>query len=301
MTTSPTTVSGAEVSGTNASGSKASGTRRRRFAPELVTYAILVLIALIIVVPLLWMLLTSFKTDFDAINSPASPWPNPFTAEAYRTLSTGNLPILRWFANSVIAATAQTVIILVTASAAAYALARLEFRGKKLVFGLIIGTLLVPGVIFLIPNYLIVDSLGWLDTLWAVIVPGSAGAFGVFFLRQFFVSLPAEIEEAARVDGAGDFRIFWQIILPLSRPALATLAVLSFLTNWNDFIWPIYVLLSPENLTLQPGLSVLQGTYSTHFGIVMAGAVIASLPVLILFTLAQKQIVESVAASGVKG
>ncbi|GAB3607097.1 carbohydrate ABC transporter permease [Conyzicola nivalis] len=276
------------------------GTRRKN-APNVLTYVALFLISFIIVVPLLWMLLTSFKTDFDAINSPASPLPDPFTSEAYVTLATGNLPILQWFLNSVIAATAQTVIILVTASAAAYALARLEFHGKKIVFGLIIATLLVPGVIFLIPNYLIVDSFGWLDTLWAIIVPGSAGAFGVFFLRQFFIGLPGEIEEAARVDGAGDFRIFWQIILPLSRPALATLAVLSFLTNWNDFIWPIYVLLSPESLTLQPGLSVLQGTYSTHFGIVMAGAVIASVPVLILFTLAQKQIVESVASSGVKG
>jgi len=281
--------------------SRARPTTRRRLAPNALTYVVLFLISFIIVVPLLWMLLTSFKTDFDAINSPASPWPNPFTTEAYGTLASGDLPILRWFANSVIAATAQTLIILVTASAAAYALARLDFPGKKIVFGAIVATLLVPGVIFLIPNYLIVDSLGWLDTLWAVIVPGSAGAFGVFFLRQFFISLPGEIEEAARVDGAGDFRIFWQIILPLSRPALATLAVLSFLTNWNDFIWPIYVLLSPENLTLQPGLSVLQGTYSTHFGIVMAGAVIASVPVLILFTLAQKQIVESVASSGVKG
>jgi len=277
------------------------GRRRRRIAPNALTYVALFLISFIIVVPLLWMLLTSFKTDFDAINSPASPWPNPFTTEAYGTLATGDLPIFRWFANSLIAAAAQTAIILVTASAAAYALARLEFRGKKIVFGAIVATLLVPGVIFLIPNYLIVDTFGWLDTLWAIIVPGSAGAFGVFFLRQFFISLPMEIEEAARVDGAGDFRIFWQIILPLSRPALATLAVLSFLTNWNDFIWPIYVLLSPENLTLQPGLSVLQGTYSTHFGIVMAGAVIASVPVLILFTLAQKQIVESVASSGVKG
>ena len=283
------------------SGTVASRTLRRPNGPQLLTYMLLFFISLIIVVPLLWMLSTSFKTDFDAINAPASPLPNPFTVEAYEILSTGNLPILRWFANSVIAATAQTAIILVTASAAAYALARLQFRGKRIVFAVIIATLLVPGVIFLIPNYLIVDNFGWLDTLWAVIVPGSAGAFGVFFLRQFFISLPGEIEEAARVDGAGDFRIFWQIILPLSRPALATLAVLSFLTNWNDFIWPIYVLLSPENLTLQPGLSVLQGTYSTHFGIVMAGAVIASVPVLILFTLAQKQIVESVAASGVKG
>jgi multiple sugar transport system permease protein len=273
----------------------------RRGRPEILTYIALIVVSLIIIVPLLWMFLTSFKTDYDAINAPASPWPNPVTGEAYTTLATGDLPILRWLLNSVVAAAAQTVLIVVTASMAAYALARLDFPGKRIIFGVIIATLLVPAVIFLIPNYLIVDNLGWLDTLWAVIVPGSAGAFGVFFLRQFFISLPGEIEEAARVDGAGDIRIFLQIILPLSRPALATLAVLSFLTNWNDFIWPVYVLLSPESLTLQPGLSVLQGTYSTHYGIVMAGAVIASVPVLILFSLAQKQIVESVASSGVKG
>jgi multiple sugar transport system permease protein len=277
------------------------GSRRPRFSAQFLTYLTLIVVSLIIIVPLLWMFLTSFKTDFDAINNPASPLPNPATGEAYGTLATGDLPIMRWLLNSLVAAAAQTAIILVTASAAAYALARLDFPGKKFVFALIIATLLVPAVIFLIPNYIIVDNFGWLDTLWAVIVPGSAGAFGVFFLRQFFISLPAEFEEAARVDGAGDFRIFWRIILPLSRPALATLAVLSFLTNWNDFIWPVYVLLSPESLTLQPGLSVLQGTYSTHFGIVMAGAVIASVPVLILFSLAQKQIVESVASSGVKG
>jgi multiple sugar transport system permease protein len=277
------------------------GGRPRKGKPEVLTYIGLILVSLIIIVPLLWMFLTSFKTDFDAINAPAAPWPDPVTGEAYSTLATGDLPIIRWLLNSFVAAAAQTALIVATASMAAYALARLNFPGKKIVFAVIIATLLVPAVIFLIPNYLIVDSFGWLDTLWAVIVPGSAGAFGVFFLRQFFISLPGEIEEAARVDGAGDFRIFWQVILPLSRPALATLAVLSFLTNWNDFIWPVYVLLSPENLTLQPGLSVLQGTYSTHYGIVMAGAVIASVPVLILFSLAQKQIVESVASSGVKG
>src|SRR3954453_20438101 len=184
---------------------------------------------------------------------------------------------------------------------AAYALARLEFWGKRIVFGLIISTLLVPPVIFLIPNYLIVQNLGWLDTLWAITIPGAAGAFGVFFLRQFFVSLPPEIEEAARIDGAGDIRIFLQVVLPLALPALATLAVLSFLGNWNDFLWPVYVLLSPEHLTLQPGLAQLQGAYSTHFAIVMAGAVIASVPVLILFGIAQRQIVESVAGSAVKG
>jgi len=266
-----------------------------------VLYAALIVIALAVVLPLLWILLTSFKTDGDAIRNPYSALPNPFSAQAYTTLASGQQPVFRWFLNSLGAAALQTVIILVTASMAAYALARLEFWGKRIVFGLIVATLLVPPVIFLIPNYLIVQNLGWLDTIWAITIPGAASAFGVFFLRQFFVGLPAEIEEAARIDGAGDFRIFLQIVLPLARPALATLAVLSFLANWNDFLWPVYVLLSPENLTLQPGLSQLQGAYSTHYAIVMAGAVIASVPVLILFFFAQKQIVESVATSGVKG
>lgn len=275
-------------------------TGTRKVPAQLLLYVVLIILALIIILPLVWMLLTSFKTDADAIRNPYS-LPAPFSLDAYVTLTSGQQPILLWVWNSFAAATVQTVLILVTASMGAYALARLDFAGKKLVFGAIIATLLVPPVVFLIPNYLIVQNLGWLDTLAAITVPGAAGAFGIFFLRQFFVGLPVEIEEAARIDGAGDIRIFLQIILPLARPALATLAVLSFLGNWNDFLWPVYVLLSPENLTLQPGLSQLQGAYSTHFAIVMAGAVIAAVPVLILFGLAQKQIVESVAGSAVKG
>ena len=272
----------------------------RRITATSTLYAVLIVLGLIIVLPLVWTLITSFKTDADAVRNPYS-FPNPVSLDAYHTLASGQQPILLWLWNSFAAASVQTVLILVTASMGAYALARLDFAGKKVIFGVIISTLLVPPVVFLIPNYLIVERLGWLDTLWAVSVPGAAGAFGIFFLRQFFVGLPKEIEEAARIDGAGDLRIFLQIILPLSRPAIATLAVLSFLANWNDFLWPVYVLLSPEKLTLQPGLSVLQGAYSTHFGIVMAGAVIASIPVLIIFTLAQRQIVESVASSGLKG
>jgi len=275
--------------------------RRRRPTAKAALYAILIFISLLIVLPLIWIVLTSFKTDFNAINAPLNPIPDPFTTDAYQTLASGQQPIFRWFLNSLAAALLQTALILVTASAGAYALARLEFRGKRVVFGAIVATLLVPPVIFLIPNYLIVQNLGWLDSIWAITIPGAAGAFGIFFLRQFFVGLPMEIEEAARMDGAGDFRIFWQIVLPLSKPALATLAVLSFLNNWNDFLWPVYVLLSPENQTLQPGLAILQGAYSTHFSIVMAGAIIASIPVLILFTIAQRQIVESVASSGIKG
>src|SRR3954447_453824 len=264
-------------------------------------YVVLVVVAAIIVLPLLWIFLTSFKTDSDAIDNAASPIPNPFTIEAYQTLANGQYPIFRWFINSLAAGLLQTALILITASMGAYALARLQFRGKNFVFAAIVLTLFVPPIIFLIPNYLIVQNFGWLDTLWAITIPGAAGAFGIFFLRQFFIGLPAEIEEAARIDGAGDWRIFFQIIVPLSRPAIATLAVLSFLANWNDFLWPIYVLLSSDTYTLQPGLSVLRGAYSTHYGVVMAGAVIAAVPVLILFTIAQRHIVDSVASSGLKG
>lgn len=299
MTTATTELAAAATPRTTAEPRRA--VPAKRSWAQLALYAILIALALVIVLPLLWMLITSFKTDADAIRAPYS-LPSPFSLEAYQSLLTsGQQPIFLWLWNSFAAATVQTVLILVTASMGAYALARLEFTGKKFVFGAIIATLLVPPVVFLIPNYLIVQNLGWLDTIWAITVPGAAGAFGIFFLRQFFLGLPPEIEEAARIDGAGDIRIFLQIVLPLARPALATLAVLSFLGNWNDFLWPVYVLLSPENLTLQPGLNQLQGAYSTHFAIVMAGAVIASVPVLILFGIAQRQIVESVAGSAVKG
>jgi multiple sugar transport system permease protein len=271
-----------------------------RTPAKTILYVVLVLLALVIVLPLVWMLLTSFKTDADAIRNPYS-LPRPVSMDAYSTLASGEQPILLWLWNSFAAATLQTLLILVTASMGAYALARMEFAGKKIVFGLIISTLLVPPVVFLIPNYLIVQNLGWLDTIFAITVPGAAGAFGIFFLRQFFVGLPVEIEEAARIDGAGDLRIFLQVVLPLARPALATLAVLSFLNNWNDFLWPVYVLLSPEHMTLQPGLSMLQGAYRTHFAIVMAAAVIASVPVLVIFGFAQRQIVDSVTGAAVKG
>ncbi|SBS71375.1 carbohydrate ABC transporter permease [uncultured Microbacterium sp.] len=275
--------------------------RAARTARRGVLYAVLSAFALVVVFPLLWMLLTSFKTDADAVRNPYG-LPNPFSLEAYQTLLTsGQQPIFLWLWNSFAAATLQTVLILVTASLAAYALARMDFAGKNVIFGLIIATLLVPPVVFLIPNYLIVENFGWLDTILAITVPGAASAFGVFFLRQFFLGVPVEIEEAARIDGAGELRIFLQVAMPLAKPALATLAVLSFLGNWNDFLWPVYVLLSPENMTLQPGLAMLQGAYRTHFGIVMAGAVIASIPVLILFGFAQRQIVDSVAGAAVKG
>jgi multiple sugar transport system permease protein len=193
------------------------------------------------------------------------------------------------------------VLILITASMAGYALARIEFKGRGPLFALIIATLFVPPVILLIPNYLIVGRLGWLDTLLAVILPGAAGAFGVFFMRQFFLGLPIELEQAAFIDGATRWRTFIQVIIPLSRPALVTLALLSFLTNWNDFLWPVYVLFSPENQTLPAGLSTLQNANAVRYDLLMAGAVIASVPVLLMYFAAQRYVVEGVGRAGLKG
>ncbi|MEH1056183.1 carbohydrate ABC transporter permease [Micromonospora purpureochromogenes] len=273
-------------------------TTLRRFT----RYAVLVLLALVFLTPLLWMAITSVKTYGDAQKIPPSFLPQPFSTYGYEQIlgNTSN-PVLRWFVNSMLAATLHALLVLVTASMAAYALARLRFRGRAVSFALIVGTLFIPPTSLIIPNFVIADRLGWLDTLTVVIVPGAASAFGVFFLRQFFLSIPAELEEAAVLDGANHWQIFTQVLLPLSKPALATLAVLSFLTNWNDFLWPIYVLFSPERLTLPAGLGLLQGAYVSDYPVIMAGAVLASVPVLILFVAAQRHIIQGVSRSGLKG
>jgi multiple sugar transport system permease protein len=273
-----------------------------RTLKKILLYGVLGVLTLIFISPLLYMLSTSFKTTADAAASTPQWIPANPTLDAFeQILGTSGTPVIRWLINSVLAAAFNTLLILVTASMAGYALARINFPGKRFIFAVIIGTLFIPPVILLIPNYLIVGRLGWLDTLLAVIVPGAAGAFGVFFLRQFFLGLPVELEEAAFIDGAGRWRTFLQVVLPLSRPALVTLAMLSFLTNWNDFLWPVYVLFSPENQTLPAGLSTLQNANSVRYDLLMAGAVIASAPVLVLYVAAQRYIVEGVSRAGLKG
>jgi multiple sugar transport system permease protein len=280
----------------------AGGVRRPSALRTVASYTGLLLLTLLFVSPLLFMLSSSFKTNLEAVSASPTWIPRQATTDGYRfMLSTAQTPVLRWLLNSLLAAAGQAALILVTASMAAYPLARMEFRGKRLLTGLIIATLFLPPVALLIPNYVTVSELGWLDSLAAVIVPGAGGAFGVFFLRQFFVSLPRELEEAAILDGANPFQTFLRVILPLSKPALATLALLSFLTNWNDFLWPLYVLFSPERLTLQPGLSTLQSAFTFDYATIMVGGVIASIPVLIMFVFAQRFVIEGVSRSGLKG
>ena len=277
--------------------------RTGRILTMVLSYAALVALTILFVSPLIWMLSTAFKTNQEATQLIPTWVPSDPSTEGFSAIinTTEQTPVFRWFVNSMIAALAQATIVVITASMAAYALARLEFRGKRLLTALIISTLFIPPIIFLMPTYLVLDKLQWLDSLLAVIFPGAAGAIGVFLLRQFFLSIPRELEEAAMLDNAGPWKIFFRIILPLSKPALATLFLLAFLTNWNDFLLPLAVLFSPESLTLQPGLGLLQGQYTTSYEIVMAGAVVATVPALLLFALAQRFIIEGVASTGIKG
>ncbi|WP_156252362.1 carbohydrate ABC transporter permease [Pseudactinotalea terrae] len=278
------------------------GRRRSRAWARVPFYAVLLALSVAFFAPILWMISTSFKTAGDATALPPQWIPPTWSTEGYQTLLTDpQVPVLRWLANSLLAGVGHTLLVLLTAALAAYALARMNFRGKNLAFALIVSTLFVPGFVFLMPNYLIVDALDWLDSVWALIVPSAASAFGVFFLRQFFLSLPRELEEAALLDGANRWQIFRRVVVPLSLAPLSTLAVLSFLASWNDFLWPLYVLFNPENLTLPAGLATLRNAYGTDFPAVMAGAVLASLPVLVIYAVAQRYIIAGVSRSGLKG
>lgn len=274
---------------------------RRRRRPGF--WVLVVALTVVFVAPLLWMAITSLKTISESQDTPPTLWPNEPTGRAYDVILTtgGQNPVLRWALNSLAAATMHSILVVIVASMAGYALARMEFRFKRTIFAVIVATLFVPAFVFLMPNYLLMDKLAWLDTLWALVVPGAAGAFGVFFMRQFFLAIPKELEEVAMIDGAGPWTVFTRIILPNAKPALATLTVLSFLTNWNDFIWPVYVLFSPERLTLPAGLKLLQGAYTTDYPVIMAGATLAALPVLVLYVFVQRYVIEGVARSGIKG
>lgn len=265
-------------------------------------WLLLVVIALIFVGPIVYMLLTSLKTNVDAQTAPPSLLPREWTLQAFTTLfNDPGAPVLSWLLNSFLIASIFAVVSVLICAMAGYAVARMKFAGRNAIFGLIISTMFIPGFVFLMPNFELLSKLGWLDSYQALILPGAASAFGLFFMRQFFLSLPYELEESARLDGAGAFRTFFSIMLPNARPAVVTLLVLQFLANWNDFLWPLYVLFSEDMLTLPVGLSRLQGSYTIDYPVIMAGASLAAVPVLILFIFVQRYVIQGVAASGLKG
>jgi len=262
-------------------------------------HLLLLPLSLVMLTPLLWMVMTSIQTPNESQQFPPV-LPSGIHWQNY-TNALHAVPFGRFFLNSVIVTAACVLGNLVLCSLAGYAFARFRFFGRDLTFVVILATLMVPFQVVMIPTFLIMKDLGLIDSLGALILPNLVTPFGIFLMRQFFRTLPAELEEAARIDGCSRLGTLVQIVLPLSGPALATLAVITFLYSWNDFLWPLVAIQSEHHMTLQLGLSTFQGAHATDWTLLMAGNVMAVMPMLLLFLLAQRQFVRSIAAAGVKG
>jgi multiple sugar transport system permease protein len=263
-------------------------------------HALLLAGSVVMLLPFAWMLSTSLKEPGDVFVYPPQWLPQPVVWQNYlETISI--MPFGRFYLNSTIQAVSVTVLQLLTASLAAFAFARLRFPGRDLLFLLYLATMMIPFPVTMIPNFIIVHFLHWIDTFQALILPPAFSAFSTFLLRQYFMSIPFELDDAARVDGASSFRIWWQIIMPLSGPALATLAIFTFLGQWNNFLWPLVGTNSEEMWTLPVGLASFQGQYSIQWHLLMAGSVIAILPILVIYLIGQKWFVRGITLTGMGG
>lgn len=262
-------------------------------------YLILSIGAFVMIFPFLWMISTSLKTDGATMVIPPQLIPEDISLDNYKKVAEV-FPIGKFFFNSMLVAVVSTFGQLATASMAAYAFARLSFKGRDILFLLYLATLMVPSQVTMIPQFILVSNFGWLDTYQGLIVPGIFTAFGTFLLRQHFLTIPKSLEEAAFMDGASHFRVFWQVILPLSKSALATLGIFSFMQSWNNFLWPLIIINDKNMMTLPLGLSNLQGRWTTDWNLVMAGVVISVIPIIIVYIFAQKHFVKGITLSGLK-
>lgn len=271
----------------------------RRFT----TVTLLILVALVWLAPGYWALATSFKITPNILKATPYWLPIPATFAQYVEVMSGSRTVSATVAvlNSSIVAVLTTVLAVAISALSAYPIARMQFPGRNIVFAMVVGSMMVPGTINVVPLYLLMVKLGWLNSYQALITPGVASAFGVFLLRQFFQSLPTELEDAAHIDGANTWQIFTRLLLPLSKPALGALALFTFQATWNDFTWPLIVMTDPSRITIPVALSLIRGDYSADsFGPIMAGAVLSAVPLLVVFLLANRQIIEGVQFSGLK-
>jgi multiple sugar transport system permease protein len=274
--------------------------RRRDLGARITLYAILIAGLLVVVGPFLWMLLSSIKPEGEIRRRPPTWWPETLTLENYQQLFT-RLDFPQYFTNSVVVATAVTAGNLVFCSALGYALAKLRFPGRRLLFVVVLGMLMVPGMVTFVPQFVLVSNLGLTNSYAGLILPFLAGPFGVFLMRQYLLSIPDDLIEAARVDGAGELRIFAQIVLPLCRPALATLGILTFLASWNNFLWPLVVATTEDKYTLPVALALFSiGQNRLDFGLMLAGSVVVVVPVLVVFIVLQRHFLRGIATTGLK-
>lgn len=274
---------------------------RRRSPPPFVAHALLLVAAAVFAVPLVWLVLTSFKPAEQITADPHRVLPVEWRAANYVEAVT-TMPYFQYLRNSLVLCAGSVLGTLWSCSLAAYAFARLRFPGRNGLFGLMIATMLLPWHVTMIPRFLLISELGLYNTLAALIVPTFLGdAFSIFLLRQFFLTIPEELSEAARLDGASEWGIFWRIVLPLSRPALATVALFQFVAAWNDFNGPLLYLNDPARFTLAYGLEQFTSAYSSQTNLLMAAAVLFTLPIVILFFFTQRTFIRGIATTGLKG
>lgn len=273
--------------------------RRTAWIPTL----LLALGAILFLAPLAWMVSTAFKLEAEVFEKSPHWIPQTATLHNFTDLAqkSAEAPIGRWLLNSAFVSTSVVLLTLLLSAMTAYPLARLRFRGRDALFYTIVAAMIVPGQVTIIPVFLLIQKLGWFDTYPALIVPGLASPFGVFLLRQFMQTIPRELEEAAAIDGCGPWRTWAQVIVPLTTPALATLGVLTFLGAWNDFLWPLIATNSNAMRTIPVGIQIFQGRYTTEYGLMMATAVLASIPVVAVFLALQRYVVRGIVLTGLKG
>jgi multiple sugar transport system permease protein len=276
------------------------GSRVLRIVGRTLAYAVVTMGAIVMIAPFLWMLSTSLKGGGAIFDYPPTWIPDPISFDNFRKVWTV-VDFDRYLFNSMVVAIAVTFGEVLTSALAAYAFARLRFPGRDALFLMYLATLMIPGQVTIIPNFILMRYLGWINTYQGLIIPTAFTAFGTFLLRQYFLSIPRELEESARVDGASFFQVWWRIIMPLASPAVATLGVFSFMGAWNSFLWP-YVMVSTSDMrTLPVALRSLQSEYGTEWGMMMAGSLIAMLPMLIIFLFAQRYFVRGIATTGFGG
>lgn len=263
-------------------------------------YLVLVIMAFIMVLPFVWTILTAFKTQSEALKVPPQILPSTWSLRNFKAV-VETLPFARFFFNTAVMVIFRVFCSVLFSAMAAFAFARLEFPGKNLFFTIILLQMMVPGQIFILPQYMIASKLGWLNTVKALILPGVVSTFGTFLLRQFFMGLPKDLEEAAVLDGSSIWTIFWVIMLPLTKPGLVAVGIFTALFAWKDLMWPLIVNMSIEKMTLSSGLVNLMGQYAVDYPQLMAGSLIATVPMIVLFLIFQKQFVEGIATSGTKG
>jgi len=272
----------------------------RRTAPQAALYVALIAVAIVMLFPFVWMVSTSLTSDAQLFVTPPQLIPSPFVPGNYARVA-DDFPLGAFLRNSLIVAAISTTLQVATSAMAAYAFARLQFRGRDALFLVYLATLMVPLQVIVVPLFIEMRFLNFVNSYPGLILPSIASAFGTFLLRQAFLTLPRELEEAAFIDGASHWTVFRRIVLPLSGPAIATFGIFAFMASWNSFLWPLIVTSSQDLMTLPVGLSNLHGRYATAWNLVMAGSTISVIPIVLVYLVAQRHVVRGVALLGLKG